>query len=180
MSKQAVDEVMELTGKADSSTQELAKAAEQMSDILAIIQAIANQINLLAPNATIESARAGEAGKGFAVVAGEVKSLATQVAQATDKISGEINNMQGISTNVVKILSTIKQSIGSVEASVSGVASAIEEQNVVTNEISSNMQIAATACDRVDLSLREILDAMTGSANYAKDVQQLSKQLVSA
>ncbi len=180
MSKKAVDEVMDLTGKADLSTQELTKAAEQMSGILGIIQDIANQINLLALNATIESARAGEAGKGFAVVAGEVKSLATQVAQATDKISGEIGNMQGISSTVVSILSTIKHSISSVEASVSGVASAIEEQNVVTNEISCNMQIAASACDRVDLSLREILDAMTGSANYAKDVQQLSKQLVSA
>ena len=177
-SKVAVDQVMQLTDQADKSTQELSQAAEQMSGIVNIIQDIANQINLLALNATIESARAGDAGKGFAVVASEVKNLAMQVGQATDKISTEINGMQSISSDVVQALSTIKQSIGDVQISVSGVASAIEEQNAVTTEMSSNMQVAATACDEVDRGLREILQSMTVSNDYVKDVQEMSKRLV--
>ena len=57
-----------------------------MSSIVELIGDITGQINLLALNATIESARAGEAGRGFAVVAAEVKNLANQAKQATDKI----------------------------------------------------------------------------------------------
>ena len=57
-----------------------------MSSIVQLIGDITGQINLLALNATIESARAGEAGRGFAVVAAEVKNLANQAKQATDKI----------------------------------------------------------------------------------------------
>ncbi len=103
-SRREVDDAISQTESADSATQKLSKAAEEMGGIVRIIQDIANQINLLALNATIESARAGEAGKGFAVVASEVKNLASQVGQATDKISLEINGMQAISNDVVSAL----------------------------------------------------------------------------
>ena len=69
-----------------------------------LIGDITGQINLLALNATIESARAGEAGRGFAVVAAEVKNLANQAKQATDKIGQEIGNLNGISGDVVNAL----------------------------------------------------------------------------
>ena len=56
----------------------LASAADDIGEIVGVIDAIASQTNLLALNATIEAARAGDAGKGFAVVASEVKTLATE------------------------------------------------------------------------------------------------------
>lgn len=177
-SKDSVEKVIGLTDNADKSTQSLTSAAEQMSGIVSIIQDIANQINLLALNATIESARAGEAGKGFAVVASEVKNLATQVGQATDKISQEITGMQSISSDVVRILTDIKEAITGVQISVSGVASAIEEQSAVTTEISSNMQVASDACAEVDKNLRDVLDSVSSSTGYVKQVQSLSRQLL--
>jgi methyl-accepting chemotaxis protein len=177
-SKDSVEKVIGLTDNADKSTQSLTLAAEQMSGIVSIIQDIANQINLLALNATIESARAGEAGKGFAVVASEVKNLATQVGQATDKISQEITGMQSISSDVVRILNNIKEAISGVQISVSGVASAIEEQSAVTTEISSNMQVASDACAEVDKNLRDVLESVSSSTGYVKQVQSMSKQLL--
>nr|WP_283818769.1 PAS domain-containing methyl-accepting chemotaxis protein [Rhodopseudomonas boonkerdii] len=129
--------------EADSQAQRLSAAAQAMSGILDLIGNITGQINLLALNATIESARAGEAGRGFAVVASEVKNLATQAKQATDRISSEIGSLNGISADVVNALNAIKSEIQHVSEYVTATAAAVEEQSVVTNEMSSSMQRAA-------------------------------------
>ncbi len=130
-------------GKADNQAQRLSAAAEAMGGIVEMIGSITGQINLLALNATIESARAGEAGRGFAVVASEVKNLATQAKQATDKITDEISALNGISGDVVRDLREIRKAIEAVSEYVTTTAAAVEEQNVVTRDISSNMQRAA-------------------------------------
>lgn len=128
---------------ADGQAQRLNAAAQAMGGIVELIGNITGQINLLALNATIESARAGEAGRGFAVVASEVKGLANQAKQATDKITGEIEGLNGISQDVVDALNLIKSEIQSVNEYVTSTAAAVEEQSTVTGEMSSNMQRAA-------------------------------------
>ncbi len=135
----AVDKV----ATADSQAKRLSDAAQSMSGIAQMIGDITGQINLLALNATIESARAGDAGRGFAVVASEVKNLANQAKQATDKIGTEIGSLNDISADVLKALETIRKSIQDVSEYVTSTAAAIEEQSVVTNEMSSSMQRAA-------------------------------------
>ncbi|CCD94508.1 putative Methyl-accepting chemotaxis protein with multiple PAS domains [Bradyrhizobium sp. ORS 375] len=128
---------------ADQQAKRLSSAAGAMSSIVELIGSITGQINLLALNATIESARAGEAGRGFAVVAGEVKNLANQAKQATDRIGSEIGNLNGISSDVVGALDAIKNAIQSVNEYVASTAQAVGEQSAVTNEMSSNMRQAA-------------------------------------
>jgi methyl-accepting chemotaxis protein len=128
---------------ADEQAQRLSTAAQAMSGIVELIGNITGQINLLALNATIESARAGEAGRGFAVVAAEVKNLANQAKQATDKITSEIDGMNGISGEVVAALTAIKQEIQNVSEYVTATAAAVEEQSTVTGEMSTSMQRAA-------------------------------------
>jgi len=154
-SKAAVDDIHARTTEADRSTLQLQTAASSMDGVVQLITKIAEQINLLALNATIESARAGEAGKGFAIVANEVKNLASQTTTATARISEEITAMQTVSTDVVKTLAAISTGIGSVQRYVTGVAGAIEEQSIVTNEISANMQLAATGVGNISKSLSE-------------------------
>lgn len=127
---------------AETQAKKLDAAAQAMGGIVGLIGDITGQINLLALNATIESARAGEAGRGFAVVAAEVKNLANQAKQATDKISSEIEALNGISSEVVGSLVTIKSSIDSVNEYVTSTAAAVEEQSTVTADMSSNMQRA--------------------------------------
>jgi methyl-accepting chemotaxis protein len=128
---------------ADREAQRLNQAAQSMSGIVQIIQEITGQINLLALNATIESARAGEAGRGFAVVASEVKNLASQAKQATEKITEEIESLNGISGDVVGALSAIRREMQNVSEYVTSTAAAVEEQTTVTGEMSASMQRAA-------------------------------------
>ncbi|MCR9213291.1 MAG: PAS domain-containing methyl-accepting chemotaxis protein [Proteobacteria bacterium] len=176
-SKSEVEKANEEADNADVSTKELTTAAQEMTSIIEVIQGIAAQINLLALNATIESARAGEAGKGFAVVATEVKSLASQVANATDQISNEINGMQSISDNVVNNLGSIKAAIVAVESSVTSVAGAVEEQTATTKEITVSMQSASTAVSEINDNLSSISGAVNDANGFAEEGIELYRSL---
>ena len=172
-----VEETLRNARDADDSTHELSSAAESMTGIVEIIQQIAGQINLLALNATIESARAGEAGKGFAVVATEVKNLASQVATATKRISGEIDNIQTISNDVVSKLRGIGDGVGAVQESVTIVASAIEEQVATSNEITGNIQNASTAVTDISSGLDNISSNVGHAKSLAEEGIELYHQL---
>lgn len=171
-SQTATDSAFHQTVSATDATKRLTDAASAMGGIVTLIQNIAGQINLLALNATIESARAGEAGRGFAVVANEVKNLANQAAQATEKISKEINTVQTISEEVVDSLETICQSIESVREHVSTTAAAVEEQSAVTGSMSANMQGAATAVTTVSENINTIVASIiqvSGAVSKTKE-----------
>jgi methyl-accepting chemotaxis protein len=136
----------EATGRidaADQQAQRLNDAARAMGGIVELIGNITGQINLLALNATIESARAGEAGRGFAVVASEVKNLANQAKHATDTISKEIEQLNGVAADVAGSLTAIKAAIAGVNEFIASTAAAVEEQSIVTQEMSNNMQRAS-------------------------------------
>jgi methyl-accepting chemotaxis protein len=176
-SRGEADNAFRRAEEADASTQRLAHAAEAMTSIVALIQNIAGQINLLALNATIESARAGEAGKGFAVVAAEVKNLARQAADATEKIGSEISGIQSITRTVVDGLANIRQSIETVREYVASTASAVEEQSAVSRDMSQNMQTAASAVENISASIKAIADAAAKANDATRHVREASAAL---
>lgn len=122
-------------------------ASRRISDILSMITQIAAQTNLLALNATIEAARAGEAGKGFAVVAGEVKSLASQTAQATAEISEQIREVQSAAGEAMSALGSVVETFRNIDTISASVALAANEQSDATHEIAANIANAALCTD---------------------------------
>jgi methyl-accepting chemotaxis protein len=120
------------------------------------LKAIAGQVNLLALNATIEAARAGEAGKGFAVVATEVKNLASQTAKATDDIAGEISSVQKISSHVAHSVQEIINAAQAVNMYVTNVVSAIEQQSIVTQDISTSTQQSSSAVAEIAHRIKKL------------------------
>lgn len=167
--QRVAEEAVAESGAADASTKELSAAAEAMNKIVILINEIASQINLLALNATIESARAGEAGKGFAVVASEVKNLANQVAAATNQISGEIDRMQTVSSDVVQKLGKINSSVTNLQGNVIEITNSIDEQTIVTREISGSMNTAATAVADINQNLLSLTTNIGTAKDYAEE-----------
>jgi len=137
----------------------LSTAANQIGEVLGLIQDIAEQTNLLALNATIEAARAGDAGKGFAVVASEVKALATQTQKATEQIRQQIEGVQSESQTAVSAIGGIRDVISQVTEISQSIAVAIEEQSAATTEIARNAQQAASGTHEVSSSVQGVSEA---------------------
>lgn len=121
----------------------LGSAAEDIGSVIQQVEDIAEQTNLLALNATIEAARAGEAGKGFAVVATEVKELARQTAGAIDSIREKVLHIQNSSSEAMSAIGEMNAMISDVTQLATTIASAVEEQNIVTRSISDNVTNAS-------------------------------------
>jgi len=155
----------------------LAEAAQKIGAVVSLIQDIAEQTNLLALNATIEAARAGEAGKGFAVVASEVKSLATQTAQATKDIGEQITGIQSATGDAVGAIRTIAETIGEIHEIATTIASSVEEQEAATREISRNAQEASQGTQEVSSNVAGVQTAAGETGAAASQVLSSSEEL---
>jgi methyl-accepting chemotaxis protein len=100
-SGRAMQELHALTGTLTGNINKLGEQSNTIGDIMHVIADIADQINLLAMNASIEAAHAGELGRGFAVVAGEVRKLAEKTMTAAKEVDTSITDMQKlVGTNI--------------------------------------------------------------------------------
>lgn len=161
------------------TVQGLADTSARIGEVVSLINDIASQTNLLALNATIEAARAGDAGKGFAVVAGEVKTLATQTARATDEISSQIAAVQAATTQAVAAIGGIVKRIDEINMIAAAISSAVEEQSAATSEIARNIQQAAVGTERVSNNIGGVNQAAGETRAASDQVLNASESLIS-
>ncbi len=179
---------VETARQTDTTVRALADGAKQIEHVAELISSIAGQTNLLALNATIEAARAGEAGRGFAVVAAEVKSLASQTAEATKEIGTRIAQIQSATKEAVDAIQGITATIEEVSAIATTIGSAIEEQGAATAEIARNVTQTAQATQDVTTNIGGVSAAanetggaaglvLTAASNLSKQAEQLSGEV---
>lgn len=170
ISEQAVKRVETASKKVG----ELGEAANTIEKVSESIGEISEQTNLLALNATIEAARAGEAGKGFAVVATEIKALAQQTTDATQKIKESIVWIQDSTSSAVDEIKNITDVINQVNDIVSTIAMAVEEQTGTIAEIDENVSQGAYALQEVNANVAKTSSA---ASDINRDMGELNQSI---
>jgi len=156
-----IDKLVDSLEEASTIVNKVNSSSENITSVLDVIKSIAEQTNLLALNAAIEAARAGESGRGFSVVADEVRALASKTHQSTAEIEKIIEALQLQVSDSVKATNASKNMAGEIIISsrethkkVTGIgekmdsiadmtnmiASASEEQSMVTSGVRESMQ----------------------------------------
>ena len=178
---EAVESINVLAAEVESSVvaiQRVEVGSDKIGSVIKIIKDITAQTNLLALNAAIEAAHAGEFGKGFSVVADQVRVLAEQTEASTVEIQKMIKELTSSTQAAVEIMAhSQEQTLSSVEKAqqagdaidemVSAVstitmmneqiASATEEQNVVTSEITGNAEVINNIAEEAEVRGNEVL-----------------------
>jgi len=142
--------------------QSLVGAVGKISEVLQLIDSIAQQTNLLALNATIEAARAGELGKGFAVVANEVKMLATQSSRATKEIATQIQNVEAEAARAAEAIGSITGVTRRAQEIAAEIARAVSTQDTATREIAHRTTEVARQTGDVSRSIQAITGEIQG------------------
>lgn len=188
----AIRSIEALTGDvigASQQAEELAEQTRNISKVLDVIRAVAEQTNLLALNAAIEAARAGEAGRGFAVVADEVRSLAHRTGESTREIETMIASIQLGTGQTVEALkssaelanSTMSKANAAGEAlnTITASVTDINDRNTLIASASEQQAQVAREVDRNLVAIRDLsIQTATGAQQTSAATQELSRLAV--
>lgn len=177
--QQTLNSIHYLKDKVEAIAQQilrLSDQAQQISSISGLVSELANQTNMLALNAAVEAVRAGEQGKGFAIVATEIRKLADQSKQSSERIKVLVADIQtAINSTVVATeagTQTVDASVTTVQASSDAFAQVAKATDHV---VLSGQQIALSAEQQVK-AIREVLDAMHTINRAAAETSSSIKQ----
>ncbi|MDD1623025.1 MAG: methyl-accepting chemotaxis protein [Methylococcaceae bacterium] len=145
----------------------LEQHSKEVSTVVNVIKAIAEQTNLLALNAAIEAARAGEQGRGFAVVADEVRQLAERTTKSTQEITGTIDKIQAATQNTVSSMNSGVEKVGSG-------AELAHQAGAAINDIKSSTGNVVVRIDQISMAIREQSEACNEIARNVERIAQMT------
>lgn len=169
----SLQEIVDLGGK-----------SKQISKVMDIIKAVADQTKLIAFNAALEASSAGESGKRFSVVASEIRRLADSVTDSTGEIEAKINEIQD---SISRLVISSEKGASGIAAGTAASANTADRLGEIVNaaslassaaqQISLSTQQQKTASNQVVVALREIVTASSHTALSITRISQISKEM---
>ena len=177
------DEISESTKKSKAIIDELEKKSMEILKIVEVITSISSQTNMLALNASIESARAGEAGRGFAVVAEQIRQLAEQTKNAVENISNIVHDFvdgAASASNAMENSASLVESgvslINAAKQSGQKVTVSVEEMDVKIDDIDHVTRDAADYSERIVQIVNNVQTICAESMESLKHVDETGVQ----
>jgi methyl-accepting chemotaxis protein len=194
-SNSAMAQVADQVNEALSQIEDLSRRSDEISSIVSVIQAVAEQTNLLALNAAIEAARAGEQGRGFAVVADEVRQLAERTHKSSGEISDKVSGIlrvteqakaiiQEVSERTVhgresaeeshKAVTVLSGTANNIADYLSTLADSSQKQNVLNASMAKRFEAIHTAIGRANDSTADVSDTIQRLEHEIENLSQLA------
>jgi methyl-accepting chemotaxis protein len=162
----------------------LSEHTQQIGEIIAAVNNLADQSRMLALNASVEAARAGEEGKGFAVVAMEVRNLADQNRDATVQVREILGEIQRATNGAVMVTEEGSKGVDAGQGlvnragdSIRDLASAIEEAAMAAMQIAASTRQQTIGMDQLTDAMRTIKHATTETVSSTMQVEASVQRL---
>jgi methyl-accepting chemotaxis protein len=169
-SMQEMKNIQSSTNNIFHTMNELKDSANKVNEILTIIKSISSETNLLALNASIESARAGEHGRGFAVVANEIRKLAEATTKSIESINQIVSDMESKTSEAVVLTNIGKNTVdlGIEKVKLAGIA---------FNEIKESTQKVSEEVSEIHLTVTNIQEEIEKADYQIEYITSLSREI---
>ncbi|TVQ42163.1 MAG: GAF domain-containing protein [Gloeocapsa sp. DLM2.Bin57] len=168
--------IQNIVAETSEKVKKLGESSQEIGKVVSLIGKIAAQTHLLALKASIEAARAGEEGRGFAVIADEVRSLASQSAEATADIDKLVGDIRSASNDLVTAIENEKTQIEQGTTLVETTRESLSQITLVSNKINQFIvEIAQTALEQSSEST-DITQALAQVAAIAQETSATTSE----
>lgn len=181
------NQIQQLASELESSSTVIAQLeqdSQEIGTVLDVIKGISEQTNLLALNAAIEAARAGEQGRGFAVVADEVRTLASRTQASAEEISQMIGKLQAGANKGVEAVNRgsqkAQEAVEQAEATgsnLSAIVAAVDRMNDMNTQIATAVEEQSAVVNEVDRNIGTVNEMAEQTAEFSKQTAAASGEI---